>query len=278
LEILRLWKQKGTKIVYTRHDEITHYTRNAEESRKLFDIIESETDAVIHLGNYSKEQFLRNKRNPEQKHFVIPHHIYDCLDFARHDVGQAPSFRAKSRNLLNIPPDQFVILAFGSFRAQEEKDLIRNAFKQLAIPDKFLLAPSWNHATRSVSEDGFSEENAFLGDWIVEDEMIPDYFAAADVVFLQRLRTLNSGNLPLGFLFNRTVVGPAIGNMNEYLDNVNNFSFDPEQPDSVVRALEAAYLRSQSPQVNEQYARAHWRTDKISEMHRKVYEEVMSKI
>jgi hypothetical protein len=281
-ETLRLWKQKGTKIVYTRHDEITHYTLQAEKSRKLFEIIESEADAVIHLGNYSKEQFLKNKVNLRQKHFVIPHHVYDKLYDNQGVAGQARNDRTarndsrdEARKGLNIPLDKFVILAFGSFRAQEEKDLIQNAFEQLDIPNKFLLAPSWNHTTRFVSEDNFSEENAFLGDWIVEDEMIPDYFAAADVVFLQRLRTLNSGNLPLGFLFNKTVVGPAIGNMNEYLDNVNNFSFQPEQPDSVVKALKSAFLRSQSPQTNEQYARKQWSTAKIAEMHRKVYEEVI---
>ncbi|GHT10683.1 hypothetical protein FACS189426_11350 [Bacteroidia bacterium] len=271
-EVLRLWKQKGTKIVYTRHDEITHYTRQAEKSRKLFDIIESEADAMIHLGNYSKEQFLKNKKHLEQKHFVIPHHIYDKL-YDKQDIED--DRREEARKLLNIPLDRFVILAFGSFRAQEEKDLILNAFEQLDIPNKFLLAPSWNHATRTVLDENFSEENTFLGDWIVEDEMIPDYFAVADVVFLQRLRTLNSGNLPLGFLFNKTVVGPAIGNMNEYLDNVNNFSFQPEQPDSVVKALESAYSRSQSPQINEKYAGKHWRTEKIAELHRKVYEELI---
>jgi hypothetical protein len=278
--ILQQWKQKGTKIVYTRHDEITHYTRQAEESKKLFDIIESEADALIHLGNYSKETFLKEKSIAGQKHFVIPHHVYDQLygeqGIAGHTLkgtGACNDSSAEARALLSIPMDKFVILAFGTFRDSEEKQLIRNAFNTLDVPNKYLVAPSWNHVNREDerSDAVFSEGSAFLGDWIVEDEMVPCYFSAADVVFLQRIRTLNSGNLPLGFLFNKTVVGPAIGNMNEYLNNVDNFSFDPTNPASVVSALESACRRVQFPQTNAQYAKAHWRTDSIAEKHRCIY-------
>jgi hypothetical protein len=257
IKTLKKWKQKGAKIVHTHHDEITHYTKQPEESKKLFDIIESEANAIIHLGHYSKERFLEMKMISGQLHYVIPHHIYDTIHSNKISGNEA-------RELLNINAGKFVILAFGSFHAQEEKKLIANAFEQLNLPDKLLLSPSWYY---NNDRKDMTKSDCFLGEVHVEEEMVPYYFAAADVVFLQRLKTINSGNLSMAFLFNKTVVGPAIGNMNEYLDNVHNFSFNPYKPQSVISALEAAYARYQSPQINKQYALDHWTTAKIAEMH-----------
>jgi hypothetical protein len=79
----------------------------------------------------------------------------------------------------------------------------------------------------------------------------------------------------MGFLFNKTIVGPAIGNMTEYLDNINNFSFDPFDPSSVLLALEKGIKRSIYPQVNEVYAREHWSTAKICDQYRQLYKQLM---
>jgi len=75
--------------------------------------------------------------------------------------------------------------------------------------------------------------------------------------------------------FNKTVVAPAIGNMTEYLDNINNFSFDPHEPSSVLLALENGMERSMYPQVNEVYARQHWNTAKICEQYKQLYRQLI---
>jgi len=268
---IKRWKQKGTKIVHTYHDEIFHYTKQEEEGKQFFDSILSEADAIIHLGVYSKEQLQAKNKIPGQRHYVVPHHIYDALH--SEDI---PANEAK--RMLGISPEKFVILAFGAFRDIEEQSIIKESFDVLDIPDKFLLAPSWNHSSWSNNYTKMitpSQDNCFFGNLIVEEDMVPYYFSAADVVFLQRVRTLNSGNLPMAFSYNKTVVGPQIGNINEYLDNVNNFSFNPFDIQSVVKSLELAYVRSQSPQTNKQYAYQNWKTSKIAEVHKKVYSELL---
>ena len=46
---------------------------------------------------------------------------------------------------------------------------------------------------------------------IISDEDLPYYFAVSDVVFIQRCVILNSGVVPMAFLFGRGVVGPDSG-------------------------------------------------------------------
>jgi len=238
-----------------------------EEVRKnLFEVIEQEADAMVHLGYFSKNRMMENKPVENQLHVVIPHHIYDTLYSCR--LSQA-----EARQALGIHEKFKVILAFGSFRNEEEYMVIKNAFEQIDEPCKFLFAPDWyqfgwlERLNKKIPVEG----HCWLGRGIVDKNMLPYCFAAADVVFLQRLRNLNSGNLPMGFLFNKTVVGPAIGNMTEYLDNSNNFSFDPFDPLSVLKALEKGLKRSQYPQVNEAYAREHWNTAITCEKYKQLY-------
>ena len=66
----------------------------------------------------------------------------------------------------------------------------------------------------------------------VSDERLPYYYGAADIVFIQRVKILNSGNAVMPMLFGKVVVGPDCGNVGPLLkqwgypafsvDNVSN--------------------------------------------------------
>jgi len=73
-----LLKKKGIKLVYTRHNLRPHYNRN-KYYLKLYKIIEENCDAVLHMGNYSIQQFKANVNNKKAAHYIIPHHTYDHL-------------------------------------------------------------------------------------------------------------------------------------------------------------------------------------------------------
>ncbi len=55
-----------------------------------------------------------------------------------------------------------------------------------------------------------------------------------------RIDSLNSGSIYLGLTFKKIIVGPAIGNMKEVLEKTDAYSFNPENIDSLVNALEEA--------------------------------------
>jgi glycosyltransferase involved in cell wall biosynthesis len=268
-DTLRQWKRRGTKIVFTRHDATVHYATSPEARTHLYDIIESEADAIVHLGNFSKDQMLDHNPKNNRLHVVIPHHVYDT-------IYPCPVPQDEARKALGIDEKQKVILVFGAFRDEEENLLVKNAFERLNDPNKYLVAPSWYHDGDQVYENkNIAIEGACrLGRGRVDRCMTPYCFGVANVVFIQRLRNLNSGNLQLGFLFNKTVIAPAIGNMTELIDNENNFSFDPYDPASVVSALQKGLARSQYPQANGDHARKHWNTRKICDSYRQLYQQL----
>jgi hypothetical protein len=109
--------------------------------------------------------------------------------------------------------------------------------------------------------------------------MLPYCFAASDIVFIQRVKILNSGNLPMGFFFNKVIVGPKIGNVGEYLDEENNFSFDPENISTASAALYKAIARINSgkPIENEKFVRENWSTSQIVEQYKSLYQTITSK-
>ena len=268
-ETLRQWKRSGTKIVYTLHDMIDHTRESDEAQTGLYKIIESEADAIIHLGNYSKNLMLHNKPVDSRIHVVIPHHVYDTIY-----PFSIPQSEAKQA--LGIDEKYRVILVFGVFRDKAENLLVKNAFERLDDPDKYLFAPGWYHdrATEQGDNTVMVEGACWLGRGTVDRKMSPYCFSAADVVLIQRLHSLNSGNIPMGFLFNKTVVAPAIGNMKELIDNVHNYSFDPFDTESLLMALGKGLERSRLPQTNEPYARKHWSTERTCNRYRQLYRQL----
>jgi len=260
------WKQKGAKFVYTRHDENTHYSINKLITHEIFDLIKRESDAIIHMGEYSKRETIKELIIPRQINTVIPHHIYDTIYSNSIDKETA-------REVLDIDKTGIVILVFGDFRDKEENFLVKEAFERLEVDNKFLLAPSWKNKEIAVSG------NVFLGDSTVDEDMLPFCFAAADIVFIQRVKVLNSGNLPMAFFFNKVVVGPNIGNVREYLDEKNNFSFDCNDISTASKALYKAVVRIKNGVAinNEMFAKDKWRTALIVEKYKSVYQTLYKK-
>lgn len=259
-DVLHNWKLKGAKIVFTRHDEDTHYSQKGNATSQMFDAVLSYSDTIVHLGKYSQQRVMNKLGISGQQNIIIPHNIYDTIYSNNISKGVA-------RNFLGINKKSLVILAFGYFRANEEYYMVKDMFEQLDVPNKFLLAPSWNNNIISIEGD------CFLGNGRVDADMLPYCFTAADIVFIQRVKILNSGNLPMAFFFNKIVVGPNIGNVGEYLDNVTNFSFDPYDAKTIHKALKKAIVRlNNGVEVdNEKYAHEHWSTKKICNMYKALY-------
>ena len=244
-------------------------------------------DAVVHLGNYSRREFLAAYPASQQLHAVIPHHIYEGL--------YAPIDRGEARRKLGIPADAFVMLAFGAFRHASERKLVWRAFRRLPLAGKFLLAPRlWPYtlngsyhrgvkrlAVKTLYHAAHAAENRFRmritsAEGLIPDADLPAYFTAADVVFIQRTDILNSGNVPQAFAFGRVVAGPDSGNIGEMLAATGNPVFDPADPASVDRALaEAARLADAGHGgENLEYAREHLRLPQIAAAYGRIYQRL----
>lgn len=216
-------KSSGVKIVATCHDLEPHYDQFADKVESM-KIVYSNCDAIFHLGEYSK--ILYEKEYPNVAHYLLPHHLYDTV------YSYFPS-REESLKKLGLPENRTYILCFGAFRAKQERSLIVSLSKQLADKTIVILAPSfmniWWHSFRLFHKRLIKwfykcRYNIYCtgSTWrAVSDMSLPYYYGAADIVFIQRLRILNSGNALLPMLFGKVVVGPDCGNVGPLLRQWN---------------------------------------------------------
>lgn len=280
---LAMLHQRGIPIVYTRHNSRPH--KGDTQLAEAYRLTEEQADAVVHMGTYSRRQFLEAYPSSQQLHVVIPHHIYEGIYDRR-------LTREEARRRLGIPRRAFVMLAFGAFRHDAERRLAWRAFRRMREPKKFLLAPRlWSYTLRGSHHRGLKRFVARVlyftahifeklrhcritsADGLISDIDLPAYFTAADVVFIQRTDILNSGNVPQAFAFGRVVAGPRTGNIGELLQATDNPVFDASDPASVDRALaEAARLSAAGHgDRNRAYALEHLRLPQIAAAYGALY-------
>lgn len=273
------YHKMGVCVIYTRHNACSHYS-SSESAQQLYNVVESGADGIIHLGTYSRDDFIARQINKTACHYVIPHQVYDVASKI------LPAENAKS--ILGLCADKPMVLAFGAFRNDNERKLYFEMCKQVKKSrDVAFLAPGLFRTPilRKNVKKGLQEllhRLKFLRyGWFktqpkVPEDLVSVYFSAADVVFVQRNNILNSGNIPLAYSYGDIVVGPNIGNMGGLLSEYGNPTFDPQSGQSVATAvcaaLDAAILGLGDE--NRRKACADWPVSKIAEMTLRAYEDI----
>lgn len=287
-ERIAFFRSNGARFVYTRHNVRPHYAN--EVISRAYDIIEEQSDVVVHMGRYSLDEFAA--KHPDSRNVIIPHHIYQYT--YKEDISVE-----KARQYLNLPQEAFIVTAFGKFRNREERRMVTGAFRKWDEENKFLLAPRLypfsrfnkygsNFFKRWVSRAGYYllmplfnrmyRMHAGANDELIDNCDLPYYMAASDVIFIQRKDILNSGNVPLAFLFRKVVIGPNVGNIGELLNATGNPTFCPDNKYDIVRALEEAGKLSllEKGEANHSYALEHMSTHKVGQEYAQTYKNILN--
>ena len=117
-ERIAFFRSRGTHFVYTRHNVRPHYAN--EVIGRAYDIIESQSDVVVHMGRFSLEEFVG--KHPDSRNAVILHHIYQYT--YQEDISVE-----RARQYLQLPQEAFIVTAFGEFRNCEEIRMVLGAFR-----------------------------------------------------------------------------------------------------------------------------------------------------
>ena len=272
--------KKRCKIVVTCHDLKKYYSTNNHIDFALNYIYEH-CDAMIHLGKYSYNYFI-NKPDTQIKHFIIPHHIYNNFYHFSLDKSVA-------RKQLKIPLDANVTLCFGTFRSDDERNMVLKAWEKVNTKNKYLLAPGFYRlymrrknilllAFQLIKAWYYRLRGAHFTNDFVPHDMVETYLCASDVLLIQRAVILNSGNLSLGFHAGKVVVGPNIGNVKEILEETGNPVFDPTDIPSVTKAIQESFRLKDTdlPQQNADYAMTNWNVSEIARKHIEVYQDIIT--
>lgn len=272
---LKFLKSKGVKIVSTCHNLHAHIEKNKYYS-KCYDIVYSLSDVMVHLGNYSMDVLRQSL--PNAKHVLIPHHIYDT-------IYASPKGKEESLKYLGLSDKYRYILCFGAFRNIEEKIFIRTIAQILKKDGVRVIAPSIIKFDASFKNNllrwlklrfeylkymscGIITKGGF-----VSDEELPYYYGVSDISLIQRIKILNSGNLPLGFYMKNVVVGPNTGNVGLLLLETGNPVFNPSDMNSVLAAIKRGFELNDKGKGNDNhnYSMKYLRTSVIAEMYYKLY-------
>jgi hypothetical protein len=224
------WK-KTAKIVLTLNDIVSHYDED-NKYNDLFKLIQRYVDGVIHLGNYSLENYgyLFSKSS---QHIVIYHPLYESL-IVNKETADIETYLA-----LNFE-DKYVVSVIGSIRSMEEVELILKIFKKLPIKNKLLVVPNmlpfWQIPSfmpyrfrkiyKWVLEKKYCyplhKNQYFFGYKFIEYGFMVDLVQKSSLIIIPRIRNLNSGNLFLGLTFDKPMIIPKTGNLTE-IANAFNF-------------------------------------------------------
>lgn len=234
----------------------------------------SEAEIMIHLGTYSKE--LLEAQFPDKKHVIVPHHIYNPL------YDNKPS-KKEALDYFHYKEGTYV-LSFGDVRSDEERDLlvaVARAFPKIKfIVPRFLFIPHgritkrWlRHRIKRVWYYLQAPNIISRGVNYIGENELPLYYALSDISFIQRVNTLNSGNLPLGMYLGHVIVGPNVGNVGRVLAETRNYSFDPKDKKSIVSAMESALKAVQAGkgEENRTMVKKQWTKEIIGEQLYKIY-------
>lgn len=284
-ERIDYFRSLGTRFVYTRHNAVPHYTNPV--MRHAYEVVESCSDTVVHMGRFSLIEF--RGHYPSSNNVIIPHHIYE-------NTYDEKITRAEARSKLNIAQDRFVVTAFGKFRNNDEIRMVLKSFLKLPVREKLLLAPrmlpfsahprqssAWK---RALSRAAYRivprllklvKVRAGANEELIDNSELPYYIAASDVIFVQRKRILNSGNVPLAFLFHKVVIGPESGNVALILRETGNPTFEPNNTNSIVFALLQARLKLKTGQgeFNYRYACQYMNLETVAGSYVEVYNNLI---
>lgn len=283
---LVLLKERGIRLFMQIHNLKPHTNKDPNVLR-LYELLYSQADVMVHMGNYSRE--LLQPQYPNAQHVVIPHHIYDnVLPFS---VSQQ-----EARQRLHLPQSKKIILSFGKFRNDKERNFVLDLKNkcshspQLSIVNcqsSLFLMPgfyretlhTWNpkkFVTRLFHTLNYRVKGIKFSNEVIPDDRMQCYYCAADVVLIQRLDILNSGNLPMAFAAGKVVVGPDVGNVGQILHDTGNFTFDPEDTESAICALRKALETTSKGKENKEYSAKYWSSDIIAAELLKCYQKTIA--
>lgn len=276
-------KDHQIPIVATCHNLHPHDDARNSVNELCYDIVYRNCEVMIHLGETSKDMLQDTYK--QAHHVIIPHHVYD-------EIFTSIPTREDSVKMLHLKKDKTYILAFGAFRSEKERNLIRNAARKLNKNIVF-LAPSFYQLSWSphfigrnslrkiilLGKHYFCHKNIIVAGKRCSDQELKYYYGASKIAFIQRTDILNSGNVPMAYLMGRVVVGPNTGNIAELLQTYGNPIFNPMDIDSVMSAIKEGLLLAEQNKGKENRDKALFEISSanIAKMHYQLYKSILRK-
>jgi glycosyltransferase involved in cell wall biosynthesis len=236
---LVLARMQGKIVVYTVHnlETIRPKRPGAALLNRLAHYVLMALSDRIHVHNQYSQDLINTKYKRKGVITVIPHGNY---------IGYYPNKISKSeaRHQLGLPTDAFVYLFFGLIRPYKGIENLIEAFSELESPDARLLIAGkiYENGDYGRKLESLSRHNAAikLVPQFIPDEAVQIYMNASDVSVLPYRHITTSGAAALALSFGRPVIAPAITSFPELITAESGILYDPDECDSLGKALRQA--------------------------------------
>lgn len=212
LRLLDLARYRGARVVWTVHNLRSHEGHHPRLEERYWRRLLPRLHGVIHMTasgrSEAEERFPGLRAIPG---FVIPQGHY------RGVYPPAPP-RAEARRDLGLPADSPTVLFIGRIRSYKNVPTLVRAFGMLPDPALRLVVAGMAESDALQQEletaaDGDQRVVLQLG--FFADDEIPRYMASADLVALPFREILNSASAMVALSYDRPVLVPAKGAMND---------------------------------------------------------------
>lgn len=192
-----------------------------------------------------------------QKYNVLPEKI-QTIPLGPYNAYNVPS---KDNSRENLKFSGFVILFFGMIRRYKGVPVLIKAFEMLmdSIKERALLViagEDWGDdldLEHSLKMSPYRKNIVFCPNFI-EDNLVPQYFAAADIVVMPYLRSCGSGVLNLALAQGKYIISSDISAMRESIKSYQGASFFPAGNSiALSERLIEAYRLWQNNEIHDYY-------------------------
>jgi beta-1,4-mannosyltransferase len=267
LAIILILRSRGIRVIYTLHNLVPHNTRRTWYHLLVQGLIIRTAHATI-VHSAGALSIANNTFGSNIKLKIIPHGRYD---------GYYPNqvTRDEAKTFLKVPDNMRVALFLGGMGGYKGIRALVAASEALAQKNILLLlagdtselADSDKDSVRRISQTTF-----MLYEGFVAESEVQYFMRSADCLVLPYLESFTSGMAFLGLGFGLPIVGTSAVAFKEMIDSKLCLPCDPNDPRSLVNAIEGVCSWSRSDfdgRRNAFLARCTW--DQIARQHADIY-------
>lgn len=247
----RTARRAGLKIVATAHDvrRAKAMIHRGYENRQLASFYASADALFVHSAHQRDDLLEFSECDPERVH-IVPHGPYS--------YGAASGSREELRDRLGLPRVRSVAIFFGQIRDEKNLDILIRALGR--CPDRphlVVAGHSAGGAHRGLSgyreladECSISDDITFVEGYL-PDELVADYFTAADFVALpyRRSFTSQSGVLNVAAHYRRPVLATDTVTFRETIETCRiGRLVEGEDVETLTEGLEWMTRHARSPE------------------------------
>jgi len=241
LFVLVRLKTRGVNVVWTAHNLANHEKKNTYIDWLCnFFVSRLANKIIVHCGNAGVDLRCRYRLLKDKKFLVIPHGHY--INAYENQIN-----RKQAREMLSVPSDQVVFLAFGSIKTYKGIPELISAFKDAKLKEALLLVVgrcSNVALDEEITDKVDGHANVRYVNNFINDADVQLYMNTADVVVFPYKEVLTSGAVVLAASFGKACIAPKIGCMIDVLDQGDICLYDTNAAEGLRGALLEAYQSS----------------------------------